>query len=111
MIMHHCCSKFLFSLKQQYRTKNCAIVPNKYFFIPIILKFEKFIYYSNGKVIYYFCTCGYNASLRRWEEPSPGEKFLNTGIFFTKSVSKYAELMVELYICDNLNQIYRFVPF
>ena len=35
----------------------------------------------------------------------PREIFVTVGIF-RKNTSKYAKLMVELYICDNLNQIY-----
>ena len=34
-----------------------------------------------------------------------GKKFF-TIVIFRKNTSKYAKLMVELYICDNLNQIY-----
>ena len=40
--------------------------------------------------------------------PPPREKFFTIGIF-KKNTSKYAKLMFELYICDNLNQIYRFL--
>ena len=39
--------------------------------------------------------------------PPPGEKFFTVGIF-RKNTSKYAELMVEPYICDSLNQVYHF---
>ena len=36
-----------------------------------------------------------------------GEKFFTIGIF-RENTSKYAKLMAEPYICDNLNQIYQF---
>ena len=35
-----------------------------------------------------------------------GKKFFTVGIFIKRNTSKYAKLMVEPYICDNLNQIY-----
>ena len=38
------------------------------------------------------------------------EKFFTIGIF-RKNTSKYAKLMVEPYICDNLNHNYRFFSF
>ena len=54
-----------------------------------------------------------------WEQFSPRregsnplleEKLFNDGVF-RKNSSKYAKLMVELYACDNLNQIYHFFSF
>ena len=102
-----CFSKFFISLTQWYRTKLRAIVPNRNYFKPIILKFETFIYNSGSKIIYNFCTYGGNTPPRRGRSNPPGEKFFNAGIF-RKNASKYAKLMVERYVCDNLNQIYRF---
>ena len=40
--------------------------------------------------------------------PSPRENSFTIGIF-KRITSKYAKLMIELYICDNLNQTYRFL--
>ena len=40
----------------------------------------------------------------------PGEKFFTVN-FFRKKTSKYAKLIVESCICDNLNQIYQYFPF
>ena len=40
----------------------------------------------------------------------PGKKFFTVGIF-RKNISKYVKLMIESYICDNLNQIYRLFAF
>ena len=37
-----------------YRTKLCANVPKINYFAPIILKFKKFIYNSNTKIIHKF---------------------------------------------------------
>ena len=46
---------------QWYRTKLHGIVPKMNYFKPIILKFETFIYNSNGKTIHNFCKHGGNA--------------------------------------------------
>ena len=40
----------------------------------------------------------------------PGEKFFTVNVF-RKNISKHSILMVEPYICDNLNQTYRFFLF
>ena len=53
-----CCSKFLISLTQGSRTKLRATVPNTNYFKPIILKFKKFNYNSNTKIICNFCMYG-----------------------------------------------------
>ena len=42
------------------RIKLRAIVPNRNYFKPIILKFKIFIYNSNNKIIYNFCIHGGN---------------------------------------------------
>ena len=49
-------------------------------------------------------------SPRRGGSNPPGEKFFTVSIF-RKNVSKYAKLIVEPYICDNLNHNYRFFLF
>ena len=41
--------------------------------------------------------------------PGGGELFYRW--YIKKDTSKYAKLMVEPYICDNLHQIYRFFSF
>ena len=53
-----CYSKFLISLTQWNRTKLRAIVPNRNYFKPIILKFKTFIYNSVSKIIYKFVRMG-----------------------------------------------------
>ena len=79
--------------------------------MPIILKFETLIYNSGSKIIYNFSIYGGNTPLAGWEvTPPPGEKFFTVSIF-RKNVSKYAKLMVEPYICDNLNHNYRIFSF
>ena len=107
-----CYLKFLISLTQWYRTKLCAIVPNRNYFKPIILKFKTFIYNSDSKIIYNFSTYGVN-TLPEWVEvtsPPSGKKYFTVGIF-RKNTSKYAKLMAEPYICDDLNHKYRFFFF
>ena len=44
------------------------------------------------------------------ESNPSGKKFFTVSIF-RKNVSKYAKLMVEPYVCDNLNHIDRFFSF
>ena len=82
-----------------------TIVPNRNYFKPIILKFKTFIYNSDSKTIYNFCTYGGN-SLSIGEVTPPGETFFTVSIF-RKDASKYAKLKVEPYICGNLKQIYQ----
>ena len=50
------------------------------------------------------------AMLRRGEVPTSGENFLILELL-EKTPQKYVKLMTELYVCDNLNQIYSFVSF
>ena len=47
-------SKILTSLTQRYRTKLLAILLNKNYFKPIILKFKSFIYNVNSKSMYIY---------------------------------------------------------
>ena len=54
--------------------------------------------------------CGGNIPPPRMGEVarlSRGEKFFNIDIF-RNSVSKYSKLLVKLYVCNNLNEIYHF---
>ena len=60
--------------------------------------------------MYIFCTYGGNAPPVGGGGNPPGEKFFTIGIF-RKKASKYAKLMVEPYIYDNLNQMYHFFLF
>ena len=105
-----CYPIFFVSLTLWYRTKLRAIVPNRNYFKPIILKFETFIYNSGSKIICNFCIYGDNTPPAGGEVTPPGEKFFTVSIF-RKNVSKYVKLMVEPYICDNLNHNYRFFSF
>ena len=66
------------------------------------MKFISFIYNSNSRIIYNFCM--YGSNLPR------GRNFFAICII-RKNASKYAKLMVESYICDNLYQVYRFFSF
>ena len=50
-----CCSKFMISITQWYRTKLCKNVPNLNYFKPIILKFVTFLYNSSSKITCNFC--------------------------------------------------------
>ena len=92
------CSKILISLTKWYGTELRAIVSNC---TPIILKFKTFIYNSNSKIIY-------NNWMYGGKYP-PGAGIF-TVVFFWKNTSNYAKLIVEPYICDNLNKIYRLFP-
>ena len=76
---------------------------------PIILYFKTYIYYSTSKIMYNFGMNRGNTPLAG-RGPLGGEKIFTVGIF-RKNASKYAKLIVEPYICENLNQIYRFFPF
>ena len=62
--------------------------------------------------MYIFSIYGGNAPPLGGDVPPPrgGEKFFTVYIF-RKKTSKYVKLTVELYICDNLSQIYRFFHF
>ena len=75
-----------------------AIIPNADYIIPIIFKL---IYNNNSKIIYMHIHIMFGDIL-----PTTREKFFKICIF-RKNASKYAKLMVESYICDNLNQSYR----
>ena len=55
----------------------------------------------------FFVYIGGNTPPVGTEKTPPNENFFIVGIF-GKNTSIYAKLMGELYICDNLNQIYRF---
>ena len=84
--------------------------------LTIILKFKTFIYNTKRKIICYFCTHdGYTPPIRG-EVTRLEKKHFTNGIFI-KNILKYAKLMVKWllmvkpYICDNLNEIYRFVYF
>ena len=105
-------SKFPISLTHRYRTKLLAIVPNADYFKPTILKFKKFIYNSNSKIMHNFCVYGGNALPvgRSTYLLHPEKKFFNIDISW-KNVSNYGKLMVEQYVCDDLNQTYRFFSF
>ena len=73
-----CCLKFLIILTQWYRTKLLAIVPNRNYFKPIILKLKTFIYNSDSKIIYNFCMYGGNTSSVGGEvTPPKNENFFN----------------------------------
>ena len=50
--------------------------------------------------MYNYCTLGGNTL-------PPGKNSLSIDIF-RKDASKYANLVVELYVCDNFNEFYRF---
>ena len=105
-----CCSKFLISLTQRYKTKLRAVVLNTNYFTPIILKSETFIYNRDKKILHNFCMYGCNTRPVGGEVTPSEEKFFTVGIF-RKSISKYSKLKIELHICDNLNQIYPFFSF
>ena len=66
-----CYLSFLISLTQWYRTKLRAIVPNRNYFKPIILKFKTFIYNSGSKIIYNCCIYGGNTPPVGGSNPSP----------------------------------------
>ena len=55
-------------------------------------------------MIHDFCIHGGYTPSVGGEVIASGKKFFTVGIF-RKNTSKYAELMVEPYICDNLSQI------
>ena len=102
-----CCPKFMISLTQCYRVKLRAIVPNMNYFKKIILKFKIFVYNSNSnKIICIFSIYGDNNPLDTQSNPL-GEKFFTIGVF-RKNASKYAKLMIESYISDNLSEICQF---
>ena len=61
-----CCTKFLISYTQWYTTKLRAIVPNMNSFMAIILKFKRFIYNSNSKIIIIFVYMGAIISPTGW---------------------------------------------
>ena len=104
-----CCSKFLISLTQCYRRKLRAIVPNSDYFKPIILKFKHL--FIIAIVISYIIFVYMGAILpQRWGSNPPGKKFFTVDIF-RKNTSKCVKLMVEPYICDNLNKIFGFLSF
>ena len=88
-----CYYKFLITLKQWYRAKLCAIVPNADYFEPIILKFITFIYNSNSKITHNFCIYrGNTPPVGGKDVTLSGEKFFTVGIF-RKNTSKYVKLM------------------
>ena len=47
----------------------------------------------------------------RGKVPYLSWEILSKLVCFTQKVSKHTKLIVELYICDNLNQLYRFFLF
>ena len=100
-----CSSKFLISFTEWYTRKLRVFVPNTNHFKPIIFKFKIFVYNSNSKIMYNFCIYGGDTP------PPPGENFFFIVGIFRKNALKYTKLAVELYICDNLKQIYRFFIF
>ena len=105
-----CCPKYFISLTQRKRTKLRAIAPDTSYFKPVILKFKTLISNSSSKIIHSFCIHRvylYTYILYTYSSPGEGEKFFTVGIF-RKDTFKYAKVMVEPYICGNLNQIYRF---
>ena len=58
------------------------------------------------KIMHNSCTCGSNIPPPIGEKVQPlGEKIFNIRIFRQKA-SKYTKLMIELYVCDILNQNY-----
>ena len=83
-----------------------VIVPNTNLFKPIILKLKTFylILFIIAIVRLYivFCIFGGQYSPRRAERKPPGKNFSTIGIF-NNNTSKYAKLMVEPFIGDNLN--------
>ena len=106
-----CSSKFLFSLTQWCRTKLRAIVPNTNYFQPIILKLKTFIYNSDSKIMHNFCSYGGNTPpVGKGKVTLPGKEFFVVGIC-RMNTSKYAKLIVEPYIYDNLNHNYWFFSF
>ena len=107
----HCSSKYLISLTHLCWKKLRAIVPNADYFTPIILKFKILIYNSNRKITHNFCVCVDITLSHKGLILSLGVKLFNIDIFLEKKSSKYAILMIELYACDNLNQIYRLFSF
>ena len=96
-----CCSKFLNSLTQQYRIKLRAVVSNTNYFKPIILKLIAFIYNRNSKTIRNFCVSGHTSPVKG-KYPPRRREFYNADNF-RNNVSKYLKIMVESYVCDNLN--------
>ena len=74
-----------------------------------------YIYNSNSNYsnnICSFCVCGDNTSSLRGKDPRPpGENFLITVFLEKKKASKYAKLMVELHVCDNLTKFTDFFIF
>ena len=76
------------------------------------MKFKTFIYNTNSNIIHIFCIYGGNTPPNGGggEKLRFGEKFFTVGIF-RKNTPKCAKPMVEPYICDNLNQIYRYFSF
>ena len=108
----HCGLIFSISLTRRYKTKSRPAVLSTDYFKPIILKLKAFIHTSNSNIIHNIYMCGRHTLLCRGEVSSlsPVENFFNI-VIFRKNSSKYAELVVEPFVCDNLNQIYRFSLF
>ena len=102
-----CCSKFLISLTHWYVGQNCVQLYLKRYILSLSFLNKKKYFYSNSKIIYNFCVYRGNTPPVEVEKMPPGEKFFILGIFW-KNTSKYAKLIVEPHICNNLNQIYRF---
>ena len=67
-----------------------------------ILIFKAFIYNNNNKIIYNFCICGGITLPSKMGNTLPYGQFFNYGNF-KKNISKYAKLMIELFVCGNLN--------
>ena len=98
--------EFFFSLTLWYRTKMRTIVPNTNCFKLIILNCKTFIDCIISNIIYFLYIWGQYFTHKGEGNPQ-GRIFFTVGIF-KKNILKYAKLMFEPYISDNLNQIYHF---
>ena len=86
-----------------------TIVTITNYFKLIILKCKISFNNKISKIMYNFCMCKGNTLLVGGGSnlpPPAGKTF--TVFIFRKNTSNHAKLMVELYICDNLNKLYRF---
>ena len=101
-----CCSKFLFSLTQGYRTKLRAIVPNVNYFKPIILKFKTTAIVRSYIIFVYIRAILFS----RGGKYPPRMKFFTVGSF-KNNISKYAKLTVKPYICDKSTPLIDFFLF